>query len=1100
MVSGGVLGVGQAGSYFEHDRDYYTKNMTNRDRWHGNLAKSIGLEGELSEEQFKGMLAHMDESGKKTRAGIDRTFSAPKSVSLMMAKDEATRQEMIDLHQRAVSKALEQIEVELMQTRSNGKKLFSRNMIAAEFVHEMARPTEGNGNVPDLQLHSHCFIFNETFADGKMLACDFKKVMDATKELGLLYRRELARELQNSGYDLELTDSKNGFFELKGFDSITIVEHSNRRQEILKTAQDHGITDMQKANKFSRQTKNKSAVDIDKVLEETKKELFTSNKIEIEKKEIKKHGNERTFSDSRQPGRETNISSERGQSDIASLSGSVRKEFEEFANRPSLSELPSFGLDAQGRRADLLLPNGSINRLAKLQCEQVRSHYMQREERRERLERIDTITATTIKKLSAEKFAFSVPDCRQRVIAAGVLEGITREEAQSAMDRAQVVSLGHMKHNGKLGKNVYLTTEENMAKEHDNIERMIKGKGTITTNVMTMEESVKALAKAERVAREKGLESASFTITDRDGGSGEQATAVQHILTCQDKYVCVDGLAGTGKTTMMERLKWIADDKGIEIKGVCFTGKAADGLENESGIKSQTIHSFLNKLEKGKYNEPTKTDVLKKAAGELVIEALNNGHIPPNPVQQPERSRTENTKRAAREILAESLLHGNDLKEAKKEFHSEDRELYYKQENAHEKADQGGIKQEWNFDNVKKAQGREIWAVDEAGLVDTNLMDQLQRAAEARGAQVLLLGDPDQLPPVGAGEPMRNMEDAGMATARLTDIRRQKDATLLQAVKEAVKGDHLITFEKLDKVGNYREVSNKAERHEAIKHEMTDDVKLKDYNKNLLLVSTNADRKQYNREIRAVYVERGELEEGGKFTVTCHNGEKDTHESRNFVAGDRIIFTANDNQVNVKNGTMAQIERIEGDTIKARTDAGKTVSWDMKKYDSVDHAYAVTNYKAQGMTVQKSVVDMNTTGNPQSRNALYVDISRAKQEAVVFTDDKQKLEKQTREFASKVTSKDFAEKIETMRAQGGVKNNDRYHAPDQDRRQALDKALKQISEHTVKRPDNVVKAEKAKEQEIASLQSAKLEKEKAQTKTPQPKVVKVVERDTGYSR
>ena len=117
-------------------------------------------------------------------------------------------------------------------------------------------------------------------------------------------------------------------------------------------------------------------------------------------------------------------------------------------------------------------------------------------------------------------------------------------------------------------------------------------------------------------------------------------------------------------------------------------------------------------------------------------------------------------------------------------------------------APQGEIKQEWNFENVQKASGREIWAVDEAGLVDMNLMNELQKAAEARGAQVLLLGDPDQLPPVGAGEPLRQMEKEGMATAHLTDIRRQKDTELLRAVRESVKGDHLITYEKLDKAGN----------------------------------------------------------------------------------------------------------------------------------------------------------------------------------------------------------------------------------------------------------------------------------------------------------
>ena len=81
-----------------------------------------------------------------------------------------------------------------------------------------------------------------------------------------------------------------------------------------------------------------------------------------------------------------------------------------------------------------------------------------------------------------------------------------------------------------------------------------------------MEESQDALIRAEARAKKQGLKSADFTITDQDGGSGEQAEAVYHILVSNDQYICVDGLAGTGKTTMMERLKWIADEQGIEIK------------------------------------------------------------------------------------------------------------------------------------------------------------------------------------------------------------------------------------------------------------------------------------------------------------------------------------------------------------------------------------------------------------------------------------------------------------------------------------------------------------------------------------------------------
>ena len=92
--------------------------------------------------------------------------------------------------------------------------------------------------------------------------------------------------------------------------------------------------------------------------------------------------------------------------------------------------------------------------------------------------------------------------------------------------------------------------------------------------------------------------------------------------------------------------------------------------------------------------------------------------------------------------------------------------------------------------------------------------------------------------------------------------------------------------------------------------------------------------------------------------------------------------------------------------------------------------YAIKHYKAQGMGVDFVVADMPTTGRGQNRNAAYVNLSRAKQRAIVFTDSKERLEKQTKAFVKKVSSKDFAKRIRKMVKRGYVANNERYHAPE----------------------------------------------------------------------
>lgn len=128
MMSCKTINAEQAEEYFDHPQDYYTKNITNFDRWHGSLAGALGLTRELSKEQFDKVLADITKQGR-TRAGVDCTFSAPKSVSVAMAYSEEMRLDMITAHQAAVARVIDKIELELLQTRSDGNIFPSRNAI-----------------------------------------------------------------------------------------------------------------------------------------------------------------------------------------------------------------------------------------------------------------------------------------------------------------------------------------------------------------------------------------------------------------------------------------------------------------------------------------------------------------------------------------------------------------------------------------------------------------------------------------------------------------------------------------------------------------------------------------------------------------------------------------------------------------------------------------------------------------------------------------------------------------------------------------------------------------------------------------------------------
>lgn len=1066
MMSCYTIKGGMDANYHFKDGKYYTQNMTNHDKWIGSLSSVMGLSGEVTKEEFKAIKDALVDNGRGKRVAMDCVFSAPKSVSLAMAESEETRENLRKLHQEAVNKTVSYLEENYAKTRikSEGKthEVKTGNICAAEFEHQTSRNN-------DLDVHTHVVVFNATVHNEKLYSVEFGSLLRDQKEVGLVYRQNLAAALQREGYELELTDKKYGFFELKGFDRETIDKYSSRRQEILEEMENEKATTAKEAQAAAMKTrKSKTKIDIEELYENVNRDLFESGKIKIERNEKNEsRADERDYY-------ERDRESDSGlafESRFRGIGPNEGQRLRTIGDRCSLPDLSERGLDETAKTTNLLLSRSAISRLAVLQADRERNAFMQRTDSSERRERIDAIASATIKEISTEKFAFTVPEIRQRIMSAGVLEGITRKEAEKAMERAGLVKLGRIEHGEKKSKDVYLTTEENIKREASIIDRLNEGKGKV--NSLNQEESEAAFEKLRQKKEAAGIK---FT------PNREQTIAVHHVLTSADKYLCIQGLAGTGKTYTMTTMRELCEQEGIVILGASPSGKAADGLQNESAINSKTIHSFLGRLEAGQFNENKGIHQLQKAVKEIGYEALPKGYQnllkeTPEPVK---REGIEAAKQAVKEIAAEALP-GEWSRIAKAELRKADNEARYEQR---KEATQGnGIKQEWDFKNVQKASKREVWVIDEAGMIPNNLMEQLQNAAEARGAQVVLSGDYDQLPPVGAGEPMKAMVEAGAGTAYLQDIRRQSDIELRGAVVESVKGDPLETYKTLDKRGDYHEIANKKERQEAVKDTVAE-IKLKDYIRveangdrkleQLLLTSTNADRKAYNNLIRNEYVKRGELEKGEEYKVTAKEGDKEVTEKRHFAKGDRIVFLMNDKQMDVKNGTLGTIEKIEHNRFTVRTDAGQQKQFYIDNYSNVDHSYAVTNYKAQGMTIQRMIGDMATKSKAQDRNALYVNISRAKERSVIFTDCKKKLEQQTKNFVSKITSKDFSAKIEKMERGNRIENNDCYKAPE---KVTPEKLIEQMG----KEPQRLTRhkaQEQEKAQKIAQDKAAKIEQHK----------------------
>jgi ATP-dependent exoDNAse (exonuclease V) alpha subunit len=111
---------------------------------------------------------------------------------------------------------------------------------------------------------------------------------------------------------------------------------------------------------------------------------------------------------------------------------------------------------------------------------------------------------------------------------------------------------------------------------------------------------------------------------------------------------------------------------------------------------------------------------------------------------------------------------------------------------------------------------------------------------------------------------------------------------------------------------------------------------------------------------------------------------------REFAVGDRLQFTAPNKELGVANRDLGTIQSIEGhQNITVRMDGGKDrrVTFDPEQMRHFDHGYAVTSPSSQGLTSERVLVNMDTNVHPELINDrfAYVSVSRASQDAQVFT-------------------------------------------------------------------------------------------------------------------
>lgn len=241
MLSIAPLGSAKgAAAYYAADNYYVDGQLTEASEWAGRGAERLGLKGEVDRETFDALLAGRlpnsvviaDGVRGEHRPGLDLTFSAPKSVSVLAYIGGDDR--LLDAHMASVREAISWAQSRMAQTRvPNGRGgqtlVDTGNLVVALFAHDTSRAL-------DPQAHIHAVIANATqTADGQWRALAEKSLWVGKTTIASVYNSSFRQKVQQLGYETVAT-GHHGQFEVAGVSRDAIRAFSQCRAEIEQEA------------------------------------------------------------------------------------------------------------------------------------------------------------------------------------------------------------------------------------------------------------------------------------------------------------------------------------------------------------------------------------------------------------------------------------------------------------------------------------------------------------------------------------------------------------------------------------------------------------------------------------------------------------------------------------------------------------------------------------------------------------------------------------------------------------------------------------------------------------------------------------------------
>jgi len=617
-----VNGNSEATDYYLSGAGEYYLGEGDRSFFSGKIANDFLIDGKSVTKELIDLFIRgfgidggklvLNADDKNRRGGLDLTFSAPKSVSIMALYDP----KIIEAFEKATKVLIQTVEKEYLRSRisieGEIKEVGLEKSLFATFFHHFSR----NG---DPQLHTHNILFNfGVDKHGKVRSLHNDSIFKNSHYIGLVAARaDLATRLKDLGYEINVTDRKNGLFEIGNFPKELLEHFSSRSEEISKKSIElqekmPNVDPTVLRQLAALNTRKEKSTDLFQESASLAKEEvlnFCQAKFGKAPQEFMKGFLKNTILDS------FGIS----QNDLSKISGDLKKEvihfFVAFDELSKSSEFKKeMGLKDVVDRVATSIKDGKSNSVLATFKEELQKTNLNSLDILESLNSIiaehrslnnqskDLVAAmsATVKQVEKNHSSWTKKTLFDAVAKQSLGKVDTSLEKLDEAFFKLALEVGE----NKIVKNGEKESGKRISENHYSTQKMIDLEKRVLSILLERKDRHHPLLSADKIQK---------IILENKTLTNSQKIAIEKIGKSKDGVILVQGDAGTGKTTAIAALKKEIDENLYNVTGLVSTNTAANELRQKTGIKTQTVHSFLKASENSPNNLKKNLYILDEA-------------------------------------------------------------------------------------------------------------------------------------------------------------------------------------------------------------------------------------------------------------------------------------------------------------------------------------------------------------------------------------------------------------------------------------------------------------------------------------------------------